>query len=57
MRNYLQCPVGSTPLLEIQHKVKGKEKIDGSNNHQKNFGKFKKGKHNNKKKNKHNVHG
>jgi hypothetical protein len=33
--------------------VKGKEKVDGPNNHQNNFGKFKKGKHNNKhKKNK-----
>jgi hypothetical protein len=28
--------------------VKGKEKVDGSNNHQKNFGKFKKGKCNGK---------
>jgi hypothetical protein len=31
--------------------VKGKIKVDGSNNHQKNFGKFMKGKHNDKNKN------
>jgi hypothetical protein len=30
--------------------VKGKAKVDGSNNHQKNFGKFMKDKHNDKNK-------
>lgn len=53
MRNHHQRPVGSNPLPEVHHSVKGKEKVDGSNNHHKNFGKFKKGKRNNKhKKNK-----
>jgi hypothetical protein len=48
LRNYHQCSVGSTPLPEIHQNVKGDEKGDGSNNHQKRFGKFKKGKRNGK---------
>jgi hypothetical protein len=34
--------VGTAPLPEFHCNVKDKEKVDGSNNHQKNFGKFKK---------------
>jgi hypothetical protein len=33
-------------LLEVHFNVKGKENVDESNNHQKNFGKIKKGKFN-----------
>jgi hypothetical protein len=40
--------VGTAPLPEFHCNVKDKEKVDGPNNHQKNFGKFKKGKHNGK---------
>jgi hypothetical protein len=47
-KNHHQCYVGTAPLSEVHYNVKGKEKVDGSNNHQKNFGKFKKGKHNSK---------
>jgi hypothetical protein len=35
-------------LPEVHHNVKGNERGDGSNNHHKKFGKFKKGKHNGK---------
>jgi hypothetical protein len=45
LRNHHQRSVGSTPLLEVHHNVKGNEKGDRSNNHHKKFGKFKKGKH------------
>jgi hypothetical protein len=48
LRNHHQHYVGSAPLLEVHYNVKGNEKFDGSNNHQKKFGKFKKGKHNGK---------
>jgi hypothetical protein len=48
LRNYHQCSVGSAPLPEVHHNVKGNERGDGSNNYHKKFGKFKNGKHNNK---------
>jgi hypothetical protein len=48
LRNHHQCFVGSAPLLEIHHNVKSNEKGDGSNNHHKKFGKFKKVKRNSK---------
>jgi hypothetical protein len=35
-------------LPKIHHNVKGNERGDGSNNHHKKFGKFKKDKHNEK---------
>jgi hypothetical protein len=35
-------------LLEVHHNMKGNKKGDGSNNHYKKFGKFKKGKRNGK---------
>jgi hypothetical protein len=38
------------PEVLVQYNVKGKGKIKRSNNHQKNFGKFMKGKHNSKNK-------
>jgi hypothetical protein len=46
LRNHHQRFIGSTPLPEVHHNVKGNERGDGSNNHQKKFDKFKKGKHN-----------
>jgi hypothetical protein len=46
LRNHHQYSVGSTPLPEVHHNVKGNERGDGSNNHHKKFGKFKKGKRN-----------
>jgi hypothetical protein len=48
LRNYHQRSVGSTPLTEVHHNVKGNERGDGSNNHHKKFGKFKKNKLNGK---------
>jgi hypothetical protein len=48
LRNHHQHFVGSAPLPEVHYIVKGNDKSDGSNNHQKKFGKFKKGKHNDK---------
>jgi hypothetical protein len=51
LMNHHQYFVGSTPLQEVHHNVKGNEKFDRSNNHQKKFGKFHKGKRNNKNKN------
>jgi hypothetical protein len=30
MRNHHQCPVGTTPLPEVNYSSQGKEKIDGS---------------------------
>jgi hypothetical protein len=50
LRNHHQRFMEFAPLLEVHHNVKGKEKIDGYNNHQKKFGKFKNGKHNGKNK-------
>jgi hypothetical protein len=47
-RNHHQHSVGSAPLPEVHHNVKGNEKGDGSNNHHKKFGKFKKVKCNDK---------
>jgi hypothetical protein len=47
-RNHHQHSVGSAPLSEVHHNVKGNEKGDGSNNHHKKFDKFKKDKHNGK---------
>jgi hypothetical protein len=35
LRNHQQRSVGSAPLPDVHHNVKGKEKVDGSNNHQK----------------------
>jgi hypothetical protein len=52
MINHHQCPVGMTPLPEVNYSSKGKEKMDGQNNHQKSFGKSKKGKRNKHKKSK-----
>jgi hypothetical protein len=53
LKNRHQRSVGTAPLLEFHYNVKGKGKVDGSNNHQKNFGKFMKGKRSGKgKKNK-----
>jgi hypothetical protein len=49
LRNHHQCSIGSAPLLEVDHNVKGNERGDGSNNHHKKFDKFKKGKRNGKK--------
>jgi hypothetical protein len=34
LRNHHQCSVGSAPLPEVHHNVKGNERGDGSNNHQ-----------------------
>jgi hypothetical protein len=51
MRNHHQCPVGMTPLLEVNYSSKDKEKVDG-NKPPKNVGKSKKGKRNKHKKNK-----
>jgi hypothetical protein len=48
LRNYHQHSVGSAPLPEVHHNVKGNEISDGSKNHHKKFGKFKKVKRNNK---------
>jgi hypothetical protein len=44
--NHHQRSVGSAPLPEVHHNVKGNERGDGSNNHHKKFGKFKKVKRN-----------
>jgi hypothetical protein len=48
LRNHHQCSIVSAPLPEVHYNMKGDEKGDESNNHQKKFGKFKKGKHNSK---------
>jgi hypothetical protein len=48
LRNHHQHFIGSAPLPEVHHNVKDNERGDGSNNHHKKFGKFKKGKHNGK---------
>jgi hypothetical protein len=47
LRNHHQHSVGSTSLPKVHYSVKGNEKGDGFNNHQKKFDKFKKGKCNN----------
>jgi hypothetical protein len=52
MINHHQCPIGTTPLPEVNYSSKGKEKVDGQNNHPKNSGKSKKDKRNKYKKNK-----
>jgi hypothetical protein len=41
LRNHHQHSVGSASLSEVHHNLKGNKKFDGSNNHQKKFGKFK----------------
>jgi hypothetical protein len=51
MRNHHQCPIGMTPLLEVNYSSNGKEKVVGQNNHSKNSSKSKKGKKNKHKKN------
>jgi hypothetical protein len=43
-----QRSIGTAPLPEVHYNVKGKGKVDGSNNHQKNFDQFMKGKRNGK---------
>jgi hypothetical protein len=48
LRNHHKHSVGYSPLLEVHYSVKDKEKVDGSNNHQKKFGKLKKSKYNGK---------
>jgi hypothetical protein len=48
LRNYHQHSVGSSPLLEVHHNVKGNKRGDESNNQQKIFDKFKKDKCNDK---------
>jgi hypothetical protein len=50
LKDHHQCFVSTAPLPKVHYNVKGKAKVDGSNNHQKNFGKFNKGKCNNKNK-------
>jgi hypothetical protein len=50
LRNHHQHSVGSASLSEVHHNLKGNKKFDGSNNHQKKFGKFKEGKRNGKNK-------
>jgi hypothetical protein len=42
LRNHHQYSVGSAPLLEVHHNVKGNENGDESNNQHKKFGKLKK---------------
>jgi hypothetical protein len=48
LKNHHQHYVGTAPLPKVHYNVKGKKKVDESNNHQKNFSKFNKGKHNDK---------
>jgi hypothetical protein len=48
LRNHHQCTIGGAPLQEVHYNVKSNEKGDGSINQHKEFGKFKKGKHNSK---------
>jgi hypothetical protein len=48
LHNHHQRFVGSAPLLEVHYNVKSNGKGDGPKNQQKKFGKFKKGKHNDK---------
>jgi hypothetical protein len=50
LKNHHQRSVGSAPLPEVYHSVKGIENVDGSINHQKKFDKFKKDKCNGKNK-------
>jgi predicted transcriptional regulator len=51
MRNHHQCLVGTTPLLEVNYSLKGKEMVDEIKP-PKNAGRFKKDKRNKHKKNK-----
>jgi hypothetical protein len=48
LRNHHQRFISYAPLLEVHYNVKDNKISDGSNNHHKKFGKFKKGKHNGK---------
>jgi hypothetical protein len=48
LKNHHQWSIGTAPLSEVHYNVKGKGKVNGSNNHQKNFDKFIKGKRNGK---------
>jgi hypothetical protein len=48
LRNYYQRFVGSSPRPQVHHNVKGNERGEESNNHQKIFDKFKKDKRNDK---------
>jgi hypothetical protein len=48
LRNHQQRSIGSAPLSKVHYNVKSNEKCDGSKNQYKKFGKFKKGKHNDK---------
>jgi hypothetical protein len=48
LKNHHQRFIGSAPLPEVHYNVKSNEKDDGSKNQHKKFGKFKKGKRNNK---------
>jgi hypothetical protein len=50
LKNHHQRSVGTATLPEVHYNVKGKAKVDGFNNHQKNFGKIMKGKRNSKNK-------
>jgi hypothetical protein len=52
MRNHHQCLIGMTPLSEVNYSSNGTERVDGQNNHPKNFGKSKKDKRNKHKKSK-----
>jgi hypothetical protein len=45
MKNHHQCFISTAPLHEVNHSLKGKEKMDG-NKPSKNVGKFKKSKKN-----------
>jgi hypothetical protein len=51
IRNHHQCPIGTTPLSEVNYSSNSKENVD-ENKPPKNIGKFKKGKRNKNKKNK-----
>jgi hypothetical protein len=48
LKNHHQRLIGTAPLSEVHFNVMGKGNFDGSNNHQKNFSKFMKGKRNDK---------
>jgi hypothetical protein len=49
MSNHHQHPIGTASLQEVNYNSKGKEKVDGQNNHPKNSSKSKKGKKKHKK--------
>jgi hypothetical protein len=48
LKNHHQRSIGSAPMPEVHHNVKGNEIGDGSNNHHNKFEKLKKDKHNGK---------